>query len=87
MLCLWLCCRPVAAAPIRLLAWESQYAMDVALKRPNKTKQNKKKPQNKILLYTGNIGIIRKSGDRPNVWNKETNFVFTTKKKKKKKVR
>ena len=37
---LWLWCRPVPAAPIRPLAWELPYAIDVPLKRqnPQKTK-------------------------------------------------
>ncbi len=30
---LWLWCRPVATAPIRLLAWELPYAMGVAPKK------------------------------------------------------
>ena len=30
---LWLWCRPVVTAPIRLLAWEPPYAMGMALKR------------------------------------------------------
>ena len=30
---LWLWCRPAATAPIRLLAWESPYAEDAALKK------------------------------------------------------
>ena len=38
---LWLWCRPVAVAPIRPLAWEPPYAVDVALKR-QKTKKNHK---------------------------------------------
>ena len=29
-------CRPVATAPIRLLAWEPSYAAGAALKRPKK---------------------------------------------------
>ena len=29
---LWLCCRPAAAAPIQLLAWERPYAKGAALK-------------------------------------------------------
>ena len=30
---LWLCCRPVATAPVRLLAWEPPYAIGVTLKK------------------------------------------------------
>ena len=37
-LLLWLWCRPVAIAPIRPLAWEPPYAVDVALKKKHKTK-------------------------------------------------
>ena len=33
---LWLWCRPAATAPIQLLAWEPQYAVGTALKRPKK---------------------------------------------------
>ena len=38
---LWLWCRLAAAAPIRSLAWEPPYTVGVALKKTNKTKQNK----------------------------------------------
>ena len=38
----WLWCRPAATAPIQPLAWETPYAMGVALKR-QKTKKKKKK--------------------------------------------
>ena len=34
-------CRPVATAPIRLLAWEPPYDMGVALKKDKKTKKRK----------------------------------------------
>ena len=43
---LWLWCRPAAAALIRPLAWEAQYATDVALKSKKiflKLKKNKSK--------------------------------------------
>ena len=48
----WLGCRPASVAPIRPLAWESPYAVGVALKKqkqkaknkPKKNKQKKKKP-------------------------------------------
>ena len=36
-LCLW--CRPAAVAQIPPLAWEPPYALDVALKSKNETKQ------------------------------------------------
>ena len=35
---LWLWCRPVAAAPIRPLAWEPPHASGAALKRQTKEK-------------------------------------------------
>ena len=38
---LWLWCRPVATAPIQPLACEPPYASGTALKKTNKTKQNK----------------------------------------------
>ena len=38
---LWLWRRPVAIAPIGPLAWELPYAAGAALKRKNKTKQNR----------------------------------------------
>ena len=41
---LWLWCRLVATAPIRPLAWEHPYAVNVALKdKRQKTKQNNHK--------------------------------------------
>ena len=43
---LWLWCRPAAIALIRPLAWESAYAMGVALKRP---KRKGKYEANKLL--------------------------------------
>jgi len=38
---LWLQCRPTAAAPIQLLAWELPYAKGEALKRRKKKLQFK----------------------------------------------
>ena len=35
---LWLCCRLVATAPIRPLAWESSYAAGVALEKAKRQK-------------------------------------------------
>ena len=40
---LWLWRRLVATAPIGLLAWEPPYAMDEALKKAKKQKDQKKK--------------------------------------------
>ena len=37
---LWLRCRQAAASLTRLLAWESTYAMGVALKRQKQTNKN-----------------------------------------------
>ena len=37
---LWLWCRPVAVAPIRLLAWKIPYAVGGALKTKKKKKKN-----------------------------------------------
>ena len=39
---LWLWHRLTATAPIQPLAWESPYAMDVALKKKEKKKKKKK---------------------------------------------
>ena len=36
---LWLWCRPVAIAPIRLLAWEPLYAMGVAQEMAERQKK------------------------------------------------
>ena len=47
---LWLWCRPVASALIRLLAWEPLYAEGVALEKTKKKK--KKKKQQTIMRYT-----------------------------------
>ena len=43
---LWLCCRLVAVAPIRPLAWELPYAEGVALK----SKKQKQKKKKKVLF-------------------------------------
>ena len=42
---LWLGCRPVATAPIRLLTWEPPCAASVALKTKRQKKPNKKNLQ------------------------------------------
>ena len=39
---LWLCCRPVAMAPIRPLAWESPYAAGAAQEMAKRQKQTNK---------------------------------------------
>ena len=40
---LWLCCRPVAVAPIRPLAWEPPYAAEAAQEKAKRPKKKKKK--------------------------------------------
>ena len=44
---LWLWCRLEAATPIRPLAWESPYAMGVALKSQKKKEREKDKLEDK----------------------------------------
>ena len=44
----WLCHRPPATALTGPLAWEPPHAVDAALKRQNKTKQNNKKKPHKL---------------------------------------
>ena len=66
---LWLWCRPVAIAPIRLLAWEPPYATGAALK-DNKAKKEKgrkkmQKPMASITFHNKKLKIIPlKSGSR-----------------------
>ena len=43
LLCLW--CRPAAAAPVPLLAWELAYAASAALKRKKKDRENFHNPK------------------------------------------
>ena len=50
LILLWLWLRPAPTAPIRPPAWESPYAVGVALKR-QKTKKKKKKNPRKIQPY------------------------------------
>ena len=47
----WLWHRPVAAAPIRLLAWEPPYAMDAALQRQKILKIKNKFQREKYLYH------------------------------------
>ena len=47
---LWLWCRTVATAPIRLLAWEPPYATCAALKR---RKDQKKKKNDVVHVHNG----------------------------------
>ena len=52
---LWLWCRPVATAPIGLLAWEPPYGTGMALKKRQKKRQNKKKYPNGNEAYENEI--------------------------------
>ena len=54
---LWLWHRPAAAVPIRLLAWETPYAVGVALKGQKDKKTKKKKKEKDLRLHFHN-GII-----------------------------
>ena len=54
---LWLGCRPGATAPIRPLAWESSYAVGVALEKNKKPKKRRK-----ILEYKGKYKLYFLSG-------------------------
>ena len=51
---LWLWCRPAAAAPIPPLAWETPYAVGMALEKAKtqKTKKKKKK-ENVVHMHRG----------------------------------
>ena len=49
---LWLWCRPAAIAPIRLLAWEPPYAVDVALKSKKNKKTEKQKTSDMCIQIT-----------------------------------
>ena len=46
---LWLWRRPVATAPIRLLAWEPPYAAGAALEKTEKKKERKKRKKKPAL--------------------------------------
>ena len=48
-LCLW--CRPAAAAPIQLLAWELLNAAGMAVKGKKKKKKKKKEKGKKIKTF------------------------------------
>ena len=45
---LWLWCRPVATEPIGSLAWESPYAMGVALEKTKRQKKKKRKKEKEV---------------------------------------
>ena len=52
---LWLWCRLAAVAPNRPLAWESPYAMGVALKMP---KKKKKKKFFSMMVYHSIVNLV-----------------------------
>ena len=61
---LWLWCRPVAAGPIRPLAWEPRYAVGVVLekaKRPKKKKKKKKKATRGSSLLGSAVNKLNKN--------------------------
>ena len=60
---LWLCCRPAAAAPIQLLAWEPPYSIRVALKK--KTKQKNPKTENPGLARYRGVSARHPPGNPP----------------------
>ena len=64
---LW--CRLVAVALIGPLAWETPYAMGVALKRPKKKNKNKKKPCRWLTseLVVNYYMLFPKTGNRARV--------------------
>ena len=50
----WLGCRPASVAPIRPLAWESPYAVGVALKKQKKKQKKKKKERERERVQGDN---------------------------------
>ena len=49
---LWLWCRPAATAPIKPLAWEPPYAVEVALEKAKRQKKKKeRKKENDYILF------------------------------------
>ena len=56
---LWLCCRPVAVALIRPLAWEPPYAARVAQEKAKRQKDQKKKKSLHRLIHTLNLHTIQ----------------------------
>ena len=56
-LLLWLCRRPVAAAPTQPLAWELPYAMGLALKSKKKKKKKKKEKKPSFTLSNRKLDI------------------------------
>ena len=53
---LWLWCRPVAAAPIGLLAWEHPYAAGAALEKAKK--DQKKKNFFVLIIYPDSCAYL-----------------------------
>ena len=64
---LWLWCRPAAIAPIRPLAWESQYAVGAALEKAKKKKSEKnlKPVYQECLVSTDEVSPALEGGDPP----------------------
>ena len=60
---LWLWCRPAALALIRPLAWETPYALSVAIKKTKdkKKKKKKKRKERRILLESDLLSETKKS--------------------------
>ena len=52
--------RPAATAPIRLLAWESPYAVGAALEKTKRQKNKTKQKQQQQKNYSTFIGNMRK---------------------------
>ena len=57
---LWLWCRPMATAPIGLLAWEPAYAARVALEKAKRQKKKKKKEKKERKRNQETSGTERK---------------------------
>ena len=67
---LWLWCRPVAAVPIRPLAWEPPYATNAALKKKQERKKEEKLlaqiPRWEVVPFSELLGEIWWRGES---WN------------------
>ena len=55
---LWLWCRPAAAAPIPLLAWELPHTMGAALKKKKEEEEEDPRPGIKTAPQQGQRGIL-----------------------------
>ena len=65
---LWLWRRPAAAALIGPLAWEPPYAMGVALKTKNKTKQNRTNKKQILIFSRNSFTYIPRENVLPVIW-------------------